>query len=62
MSLLDEVRFTGTLAGHGVELPIGFTAELDDDAVLNLRLDRIPAVADAYKLYVDQALRRSATR
>jgi len=52
--VLEPTRFEGTLSGHGVRIPVGFTAAIDDLGELQLELDRLPFSREAHALRVNQ--------
>jgi hypothetical protein len=49
--MFELTRFAGTLSGHGHSHPAAFTAEVDNEGVLALRLGRLPFSDAAYGLY-----------
>ncbi|THD34491.1 MAG: hypothetical protein E7773_14980 [Sphingomonas sp.] len=48
--MFEQTRFEGTLSGHGHRQPIAFTAEVDRDGVLAVRLGRLPSTDAAHGL------------
>lgn len=51
MAILDVIRFEGALSGHGSTHPVGFTAMVDDDGLLQLVLDPLPYSREAHDLF-----------
>ncbi|MDB5725678.1 MAG: hypothetical protein JWQ16_2432 [Novosphingobium sp.] len=49
--MFERTRFAGTLSGHGDSHPVAFTAEVNNEGVLAVHLERLPFSDSAYGLF-----------
>jgi hypothetical protein len=54
MAFYTEVRFEGSLSGHGTTVSLGFSAAIDEDGRLRLQLDPIDDISSAFAFIREQ--------